>query len=375
MTAPAVRDSSRSRDYGSALLEARRDEVDEIVRTLRRERALVITGEHQVGKTRLLQQTAAMLTVRDGVRVARLDLRYAASDVRLAWRWLRSIAAAVAGPVAFSHLAALAPSMWPEATRAADVAVRRILGSWTEWALAERPAEISSDAAAEAVAAARDATLACAAEARTVFIIDHVEAPFDAPRAPFDVGRLLWGLRPGADPTGQLHLAVVCHPAVLDTAAGSEAALFGAMVMTIKRPARLTWRAALDGDADALRRIDDILARSTGHIRATILLLHALRADPAASIGATFDDLMFTQHSHAERCVRHAATLHRLGAQLFETVARGERPYQANPDARSSRDIAAAMTVLWRAGLLTRPEKGRWEVADPFVARLLASTS
>jgi hypothetical protein len=125
------------RDFGGALLEARAQEVEELMRTVTSARASVMTGEHDVGKTRLMSQADAILTLRDDVRVATIDLRRTATDTRLAWRWLRALAAAVAGPVAFSHIAAMAPSMWPGSTRAAEVAIRRLIGRLTDWALAD----------------------------------------------------------------------------------------------------------------------------------------------------------------------------------------------------------------------------------------------
>lgn len=358
------------RDFGGALLAARAQEVEEVMRAMTANRAAVITGEHDVGKTRMVSQASAVLTLQDNVRVATIDLRRTAGDTRLAWRWMRALAAAVAGPVAFSHIAAMAPSMWPGSTRAAEVAVRRLLGWRTDWALAERPTELTPDEARDALDHARDATLASAHEAPTVLIFDHFEAPLDAPRAPFDAGRLLWGLRPGSAPAG-LHVTVICHPSVIDLVAGPDAALLGAPSITVNRPSLDTWRAALDGDERLLAVVDDVVARTRGHIPSTVLLLHTLRSGATRSAGDAFDALALTQHQHTERCLRHAATLHRLGAQVLEVVARGEKPYQATPEARSSRDIANALTALWRTGLLTRPEKGRWEVGDPFVAHLL----
>jgi len=358
------------RDFGGALLAARAQEVEEIIRTVTSARATVITGEPDVGKTRLMSQASAILTLRDDVRVATIDLRRTASDTRLAWRWLRALAAAVAGPVAFSHIAAMAPSMWPGSTRAAEVAIRRLLGQRADWALAERPTELSPQEAHDALEDARAATIACAQQAPTVLIFDHFEAPLAAARAPFDTGRLLWGLRPGSVPK-DLHVVVICHPSVLELAAGPDAALLGAPVITVNRPPAGVWHRALEGDDRLLGVVDHVLARTRGHIPSTVLMLHTLRSGATRSAGDAFDALTITQHQHADRCQSHAATLHRLGAQVLEAVARGEKPYQATPEARSTRDVANALTALWRAGLLTRPEKGRWEVADPFIAQLL----
>ena len=55
----------------------------------------------------------------------------------------------------------------------------------------------------------------------------------------------------------------------------------------------------------------------------------------------------------------------------LEALARGEKPYQASPERRSSREVSSALDALWRAGLVTRPEPRRWEVSNPFVAHLL----
>ncbi len=157
-----------------------------------------------------------------------------------------------------------------------------------------------------------------------MLVFDHFEAPFDAPRAPFDLGRLLWGLRPGSAPA-ELHVAAICHPAVVDLVTGPDAALLGTPVITVNRPPTAARRLALEGDERLLAVADDVLARTRGHIPSTVLMLHTLRSGATRSAGDAFDALAITQRQHADRCLRHAATLHRLGGQVLEAVARGEK--------------------------------------------------
>ena len=371
MTVLLPPETMRDRDFGGDLLAARHEEGEEILRTIQENRAVVIAGEHDVGKTRLVARASASLTLDHAVRVVTVDLRRTATDTRLAWRWLRALAAAIAGPAAFSHIVAMAPATWPRSTRAADVRIRRLLGARTDWALAERPQELSPAEAARALAEAREATIDCARESPTVLLFDHFEAPLDPPRPPFDVDKLIWGLRPSATGAEGLNVTVVCHPAVLRDVVGKDGPLFGAPALTVESPATSVWRTALGEDDALLGLIDDVMVRTRGHIPSTVLLLHALRDASGWSVGAAFDALALTQHQHAERCMRHAATLHRLGAQILQALARGERPYQATPEARSTRDIAHALTAMWRSGLLRRPEQGRWELTDPLVAHLL----
>jgi hypothetical protein len=360
-------------DFGGALLDARESEVEQIGGRLLSERATVVVGEFGVGKTRLLSRVTAQLETQPFARSATIDLRDCASDTRLAWRWMRALARAVAGPIAFSHMTSLPDSMWPGPTRAAALEARRLLGDDLGWALAEQPTQLSPREARSARATAREATLACATEATTVLTVDHLEATLDPPRPPFDVSALLWELRGLTQKADRLHVALAVHPSVADTVAvGPKAAYAGSPVVDVALPPAEVWKRAVAGDAMLVRLIDDVLQLTRGHIRSTVLVLHTLVAEPGASATRAFDALTATQVEHANRCLLHASALHRLGGQILASVARGHLPYRANPDARSSRDIAQALRALWRTGLLTRPEERRWEVADPFVARLLA---
>jgi hypothetical protein len=373
VTTIALATSFDGHDFGGQLLDARADEAHEILRSLTAEHAIVITGEHDVGKTRLVEKALAPLALSEGWRAARVDLRRATSDTRLAWEWLRAIAHAVAGPVAFSHIAAMGPSMWPGTTRSAALEVRRLLGSHNDWALAERPERLTKAAAREALEAAREATIACAAEQRTVLVLDHAEAPSDSPRKAVDVEEVLWTLRPTTGTRERLHLAILCHPTALAGIAGADGPLLGSRQIVVNRPSRAVWLDALRDRPFPERLLSEAVGLTRAHIPSTVLLLWTLSRSPNATVGAAFDALARTQFEHAQRCLRHAATLHRLGAQLLEVVARGERPYQATPDTRSTRDIGKALNALWRVGLVVHPEEGRWEIADPFVARLLGS--
>jgi hypothetical protein len=361
-------------DFGGALLGARRSEVELITDRLMSERAIAIVGEFAVGKTRLLSRVMAELQAASNVRSATVDLRDAASDTRLAWRWMRALARAVAGPVAFSHMSALPDSMWPGTTRAAALEARRLLGDDLEWALSDQPTRLSPAEARTAQGRAREATLACAAGVTTVLAWDHLEATLDPPRPPFDVSALLWELRGLSQEADQLHLALVTHPAIESAVVGPKAAYAGAPVVNVSTPPADVWMEAVAGEPALERTLDDVLQRTRGHIPSTVLLLHALMADPGTSVGRAFDALATTQVELANRSLLHASALHRLGAQVLTTLARGDLPYGANPDARSPRDIAQALRALWRAGLVTRPEERRWEVADPFVARLLGGS-
>jgi hypothetical protein len=357
-------------DFGSALLRSRTPEFEEIARRIRDGRAVAVVGEHGVGKTRLVGAASAGLWAEAGIRVARLDLRACTSETRLAWNWMRALAGAVAGPVGTSHIAALPQSMWPGTTRAAAVGIRRLLRERTDWAAAPSPGRLSEAEAREALIAAARATVRCAQDAETVVVVDHVEAPMAAPRETVDLDGLLWNLRGASQETDALHVALVSHPADLDRVAGPRAAYAGAPVITVSRPAADTWRDAVADSGQLLGVVGDVLQYTAGHIPSTVLLLHVLAAAPGTTAGSAFDALAVTQVEHARRCVQHAATLHRLGAQLLETVARRAAPYGENSDARP-RDLSKALRALWRGGLLTHPGRGRWEVADPLVAHII----
>jgi hypothetical protein len=359
-------------DFGGELLAARAPERDRITERLLDERAVVVVGELGVGKSRLLSRVIAELETRTHVRSATLDLRDAASDTRLAWRWMRALAKAAAGSVAFSHMNSLPDSMWPGTTRAAALDARRLLGGHLDFALADQPPQLSPQEAKAAREAARDATLACAETATTVLALDHLEAPLDPPRPPFDISTLLWELRGISQQSEGLHLALAAHPAIIRSVVGPKAAYAGAAVVDVSLPPLEVWELVARGKPVLERGLPDVLQRTRGHIPSTILVLHALLDEPDATVGRVFDALANTQIEHADRCLLHASTLHRLGGQVLVALAQGQRPYKANPDARSSRDIADALRALWRAGLLTRPEERQWAVANPFVARLLS---
>lgn len=358
-------------DFGGALLDARGSEVAQITERVVSERAIAVAGEFGVGKSRLTSRVMAQLEATSYARAGTIDLRDAASDTRLAWRWLRALARAVTGPVAFSHMCGLPDTMWPGTTRAAALEARRLLGDDLDWALAAQPSRLSPGEARSARERARTATLTCAAETTTVLALDHLEAPLDPPRPPFAVSDLLWELRGLSQEAERLHLAFVIHPAIKSVVVGPKAAYAGAPVIDVSLPAADVWAKAVATEPALAQALGDVLQRTRGHIAATVLLLHTLLVDPDQSVGRAFETLAVTQVEHANRSLLHASALHRLGGQVLSAVARGERPYKANPDARSPRDIADALRALWRVGLLTHPEEGRWEIANPFVARLL----
>lgn len=360
-------------DFGGALLDARKPEVAQITDRLVSERAIAIAGEFGVGKSRLTSRVMAELEAAPYTRAATIDLRDVASDTRLAWRWMRALARAVTGSVAFSHMSSLPDSMWPGTTRAAALEARRLLGHDLDWALAAQPSRLSVGEARSARERAWTATVNCAAETTTVIALDHLEAPLDPPRPSFAVSDLLWELRGLSQEADRLHVALVTHPAITSMAIGPKAAYAGAPVIDVPLPGADVWAQAVAGEPALVQTLDDVLQRTRGHISSTVLLLHTLLADPEQSVGRAFDALAMTQVEHANRSLLHASALHRLGGQVITAVARGERPYKANPDARSPRDIADALRALWRAGLLAHPEEGRWEIANPFVARLLGA--
>src|SRR5947209_2994895 len=225
--------SLEGRDFGGALLGARKAEVDQIAERLLSERALAVVGELGVGKTRLLRRVIAQLETGTNVRAASIDVRHAASDTRLVWRWMRALVKAVAGPVAFSHMISLPNSMWPATTRAAALEARRVTDADLDWALAERPTQLTASEARAARARAREATLACAAHVTTVLVWDHLEATLDPPRSPFEVADLLWELRGLSQQSARLHLALVAHPAIESTVVGPDASYAGAPVFNV----------------------------------------------------------------------------------------------------------------------------------------------
>jgi hypothetical protein len=322
-----------------------------------------ITGPAETGKTTLVSWALTPLEVNDALAVVRIDLDGVYSARSLARRWLRAVARATAGPVAFSHMVALPRASWPGKTRRADRLVRVVLGSDYDVVL-DKDADVRRSKGGDAdVARALDASERLVAERPARLVIDHLEAP-ELSRA-LDVRRLLWQVRALSQREPGLGVTLICRRGAVDLAADSDAAFFGhGTWLTIETPRPEAWHRAL-GDAELATAV---LALTGGHVQSTLLL--AQRAQQTGSIEQAFATLAVEHSPLAARAVQHAGSLHRLGPMLLRAIANDRRPYAAIPDALS-RDVAAAGQRLELAGLTQRVKRGQWRVVNPLIARAL----
>jgi ABC-type cobalamin/Fe3+-siderophores transport system ATPase subunit len=351
-------------ELSESLDRARQDEVAAIRSALDDNQVVGLTGAAESGKSKLLRVALAPLELDANVAVVWIDLDGVYSPRHLARRWLRAVARAAAGPVAFSHMSALGRDMWSGETRRADHVVREVLRDAYDVVLDAKGSE-RSKGGDEDIAVALAATDRLVLRTRTLVIVDHLEAP-ELARA-LDVRKLLWQLRASSQRQSAMGIALVCRPGAVDLAADENAAFYGdGAWITVEPPRPDVWRNATQG----WEQLDEVLQLTHGHVWSTLLVIDRVRRDRRLSVARAFADLALEQRRLAARCVQHAGSLHRLGPELLRAIANDIGPYQAIPDALS-RDVATAAQRLELGGMTHRPRRGVWRVIDPFVAAAL----
>jgi ABC-type cobalamin/Fe3+-siderophores transport system ATPase subunit len=351
-------------ELAESLDRARQGEVAAIRSALEDNQVVGVTGAAESGKSKLLRLAVAPLELDTNVAVVWIDLDGVYSPRHLARRWLRATARAAAGPIAFSHISALGRDMWPGQTRHADHVIREVLRDNYDVVLGAKGNE-RSKGGDEDIAVALAATDRLVQRTRTLVVVDHLEA-LELSRA-FDVRKLLWQLRAASQRQSAMGIALVCRPGAIDVAADEEAAFYGdGTWIRVESPGRDVWRAATQG----WERLDEVLQQTHGHVWSTLLVIDRVRRDRRLSVARAFADLAFEEQRLADRCVQHAASLHRLGPELLRAIANDLGPYQAIPDALS-RDVATAARRLELGGMTHRPQRGVWRLVDPLVAAAL----
>lgn len=362
--------------------------VQRVADTIGEQRFTGLVGEAELGKTGLLLEALRLLSG-EGWAIVRLDLDGAWSPNRLAWRWSIELARAVAGGVAISHLHALDRSMWPSSTRAALLALPKVLGPETT-ALAEAPQPPAGIGRDEILQTPLQATLALASQRRVILAIDHLETPSAAGIRSPDVAKLLWSLRAPGQHVENLHVVVATRPAAQGLASGPTSAyhLLGYW-LTVQAPTAGEF-AVLTGMPRPWCEL--VVSHTAGHPASTLEVLAELVTLTGPGPGHATPDLpngysdqravslveyaivtVSERHTDlARRAVEHARTVHRMGSHLLTAVARGEGPYQATPEIPSS-DVAKAMVRLHLNGLVRRRgSQHGWEPADPRIRWALA---
>ncbi len=370
-------DRGRLREYLGGLLDDVRDvELDAIASSVDQSALVVVEGEAECGKTRLLGRYASL---KQSPPVVAIDLDGAYSLPALVWQWHRANARTIAGDIAFSHATALPSPMWPAATRRGVLAVDERLGPAGKIAFASQPPDdLAEKELDELLSAAIGTTCALAADDRgVVCMIDHLEAPRLTPRHPVRLGELLWRLRAAAQQTRRVRVLLACRTGLRDVISGPDAAFFqDGRWVTLARPARIAWRELATGQSSLTQpQLAQVLDLTGGHVPTTLDLLSELLTShgPSRAPATVFDDLARSQGLHAARCVQHARSLDRLGGHLLLAIAQGRGPYEAS-SASTPRDIARATNRLRLAGLIERVERGRWILINPLVAHLLAAS-
>ena len=245
---------------------------------------------------------------------------------------------------------------------------RRVLGESFESALQPVPLK------GERIQSIRDPlemTVSIARERPCVLVLDHIEAPLLTSRHQLSPRDLLWQVRAAAQGVEGLRVTAVCTAGAEYLAAAEDAAFYGdGRWITIGEPSQRDWelaaaRAGVELPEEAVR-----LGR--GHVEATLQIFR-LMAEQGLSARDAFLSLVAAQGQHADRCLAHANSLHRLGAQVLVSIANNDGPYAGTPDARSD-DVASAVAQLRLAGLIKRDprEERAWVLVDPFVRWRLA---
>jgi hypothetical protein len=353
-----------TREIADALTRAREPMIDAIRSAIDDYQVVGVTGPSESGKSKLSSVALASDESEAGPAVVRVNLDGVYSPRHLTRVWLRAIAKALAGPIAFSNIVAMpGGNLWPTDTRRADHKLREVLVDDYEVAVGRRQDRQRSKGGDEEVARALTATRRLAEEPAVVFI-DHLESPELS--GAFDVRAFLWQLRALSQAMPSLRIVLACRPGAVDLASDREAAFFGdGTWLTVAPPSLDEWLSATQNSAAAERAY----RYTEGHFSATLLTLERAR-NPMEGVDAAFAELAREHTPLAQRSLEHAATLHRLGPAVLRAIARDRGPYEAVTDALS-RDIATAARRLELAGLVHHARRGHWTVTNPFVGTML----
>lgn len=348
----------------AALASARAKEAHEIREAACRERMLGVFGEAEVGKTLTIEQALA----RSGVRILRLDLRWAAGEAHAAFQLVGEMARALAPGVDLSRLARR--GTLPDAVEQARSRLVETLGGGLQEALRSWPSGRCR------WAAALESLDMLAHEQDVLLWVDHLEAPGLSFRHPLNVEELLWSLSELIERTGTLRVLISGREASRSAVDGPRAAFVGqGRRISMNAPDAVAWHQVADllgcsGDcAEELARL------TAGHPRTMLLALSAIAGERApAPAKQVLETLAGHDDGLAARAMEHARSLHRLGGQVLTQAALGQRPYAtAQRGATTTQELSKALKRLRLAGLLRHED--RWRVVNPLLAMRLQASS
>lgn len=340
---------------------ARIEEGQRVTEALQLGRIVGVLGEAEVGKTETIRE-ALGVSLPDSP-IIRLDLAGVASESHLAFRLVRQLVAAELG-IEFSTLKAgvLVPaSLERKRVELAErYGIDLIDEALRDWPSGNFPLA-KSMAALASLAEGRDAVL----------WIDHLEAPGLTPRHPLDLDRFLWAIREMAQTQRGLSLVLSGRSPVEGRVLGREAAFHQqGRWLSLDNPPQAAWqRVASDLKVPRVLALD--LATLTGGHPETMLAVLAMSSEgERRSADQLLLDLASAAADLAGRAMQHASSLHRLGGQVLEQIARGEAPYAASQRGETSpQEIRKVLGRLQLAGLI-RHDEG-WSVVNPLVGILL----
>lgn len=348
----------------SALAAARSSEARRIRDAVHGEAVLGVFGEAEVGKTRTIQQALAGA----GLRVLRLDLRWAAGETHAAFLLAGEMARTLAPDMEPARLARPGP-LPPEVERARSRLVET-LGGGVQEALRRWPSGRYRWAAAleslELLLQAHEALL----------WIDHLEAPGLSFRHPLSLEQLLWSLSEIVQRNEGLRLLISGREAASPEMDGPRAAFCGqGGRISLRAPDAAAWRQVAELLGASPGRAEKLAILTGGHPRTMARAIAAIMGEQApASAQALLDELAAADDGLTERALEHARSLHRLGGQVLTQAALGQRPYAtAQRGAATTQDLSKALKRLRLAGLLRHQE--RWSVVDPLLAMRLRARS
>lgn len=322
-----------------------------------------------------LAEAAARRQQQDGWALVQADVRVADDETGLA----RSVAHAAAASLGDPGALTVEESNETAQQSRTRLAVRRTLGA-DGYALAAGTGDAPRGAEALSTAFKALASLREELDGRLLLVLEGVDELVKPGRSRFADGfAALWAMRgvwqrahgPVLLTGGRLAAAISADP---------EQAFYGYGVLhevhDLPPDRQLSALGELLGDrldADALDRAQTLI----GHAPwlAPELHLHLPRSErvTAADVLRAWHRMTAARLAEHHALLRASSRVHRLAVPVLKALSRGEGPYaELGRQGRSASDISRALLALEAIDLIHRVGDGRWRVADPIFATMLA---
>ena len=351
------------------LFRARRNEARQLEQALTSHQVIGVHGEPEVGVTSLLNDVVRRM----GKQVIRLDLVGAYSDDYLTWVLARELAKVIVPDPTTRSLATLGDGLRPSHATGAIRDLRNRLGTLAELAFAPAP---NPDLGVDLGDTLNALTNIAHGHIDLAIWVDHLQEPGLTSRHPVNVDRLLWQIR-AIQQQVDLQVILSGNRSASRMAHEAQRAFYGdGEWITIQRPTVRAWHQVA---AAVLPQISAawtamLIDLTDGHPATTLGALASQVLRPADDPQALWSEFVALQVGLTARSMQHARSLHRLGGELLERIARGEGPYQERLGL-PAKDILKVVDRLHHAGLIWQPAPRRWKVTNPVVAVHLRGTS